>query len=142
MTLGKDTEEDKNSFASRQLTFVQTPNVWDVERELCLWLSLWERGAVHKQRMGLEAENGLWQSRWLNTKAIASILDISIQQQQPHACQLDSGLFSLLIQSSQQTVECLLNGMLIVSRGRSLLPSPLSPPSPLPQCFPLELQGK
>lgn len=143
MTLGKDTEENKNSFATRQLTFVQTPNAWDtVERELCLWLSLWKRGAVHKQRMGLEAENGWWQSRWLNTKAVASILDISTEQQQPHACRLDSGLFSLLVQFSQQTSECLLDGMLIVPRGRSLLPSPLSPPSPLPQSFPLELQGK
>lgn len=37
MTLGKDTEENKNSFASRQLTFVQTPNAWDtLERELYL----------------------------------------------------------------------------------------------------------
>jgi hypothetical protein len=32
-----------------------------------------------RNRMGLEAENGLWQSGWLNTKEIVSILDIFLQ---------------------------------------------------------------
>lgn len=105
MTLGKDMEENQNSFTSRQLTFVQTPNAWDtVERELYLGPSLWKRGAVHKQRMGLEAENGLWQSRWLNTKAIPSILDKSIQQQELQACRLD--FRSVFLVSSALTANC------------------------------------
>lgn len=112
-----------------------------VEGELYLWLSHWKTDAVHKQRMGLEAENGLWQSGRLSTKDIANILDIFIGfQQQPSICQLYSGLFPFEFVLTA-AIECLVCVIRILPKGRSLLPSPLSPPTPLCQSMPSKLQG-
>lgn len=95
MTLGKDTDENKNSLASMAHLCSDAKCVGHGgEGSLPVVIPLEEGYAVHKQN-GSQAENASWQSRWLSTKDIASILDIPIRlQQQPWICPLYSGLFS------------------------------------------------
>lgn len=91
-------------FSSRQLTFVQIPNVWDRGRgRVYLWLSPWERCAhSHKRELIFSlkmAYGGV--GGWEQKKGIAvSIFDIFIHLlQQLSFCQFDPDLFSFEVNS-------------------------------------------